>query len=93
MASFATYMRDHTKVEVTYELSNECWNFGFIQAGDTFTLGNSIWPGDSARGFKYYGYRAAACMKIVRDIYRIQRDGAALWRRKRSIRRSQTTLW
>ena len=50
VASFATYMRDHTKVEVTYELSNECWNFGFVQAGDTFALGNSIWPGDGARG-------------------------------------------
>ena len=70
VTSFANYMRDHTNVEVTYELSNECWNFGFIQAGDTVTLGNLIWPGDSARGFKYYGYRAAACMKIVRDIYR-----------------------
>jgi len=49
---------------VTYELSNECWNFGFVQAGDTFYAWQRDLAGDSARGFKYYGYRAAACMKM-----------------------------
>jgi hypothetical protein len=67
--AFATYMRDNTKVEVTYEFSNECWHFGFLQANYCLEQGNAIWPNDGTRFNKWYGYRAAQIMQIVRAIY------------------------
>jgi hypothetical protein len=66
---FASYFRDHTHAEVTYELSNECWNGRFSQFGDFLARGQSLWPYDPLRGYKYYGYRAAECMNIIRGIY------------------------
>jgi hypothetical protein len=69
VTSFATYMRDHTSVIVTYELSNEMWNFGFYTFQECQTLGSTNWPGDAARAYKYAGYRAAQVMKIIRDVY------------------------
>lgn len=68
-SAFATYMRDHTNVEVTYEFSNECWHFGFQQASYCLEQGNTIWPNDGTRFNKWYGYRAAQMMQIVRGIY------------------------
>jgi hypothetical protein len=67
--AFTTYMKDNTKVEVTYEFSNECWNFGFQQASYCLDQGSAIWPNDGARFNKWYGYRAAQVMQIVRTIY------------------------
>ena len=69
--SFAEYFRDHVDagIVVTFEYSNECWNFGFLQTHYCSAQGSSIWPGDGARYSKWYGYRAAQCMKIVRDVF------------------------
>ena len=67
--SFATYFRDNTNVEVTYELSNECWNITFSQFHYCSSQGSKLWPGDRAGFLKWYGYRAAECMKIVSDVY------------------------
>jgi hypothetical protein len=73
VTAFATYMRDNTNVKVTYEYSNECWNTVFNQTTYCQTQGTAsgFWPGDSAatRGQKWYGYRAAQVMKLVRDVY------------------------
>lgn len=66
---FATYMKANTKVEVTYEYSNECWNFGFQQASYCLDQGSAIWPNNGARYNMWYGYRAAEIMKIIRGIY------------------------
>ena len=74
--SFAAYFRDNTGVEVTYELSNECWNIIFNQFQYCESQGAKIWPGDRAGVLKWYGYRAAACMKIVSDVY----ADASRWR-------------
>jgi len=66
---FATYIKANTKVEVTYEYSNECWNFGFQQTSYCLDQGSAIWPGNAARYNMWYGYRAAQIMKIIRGIY------------------------
>lgn len=68
---FASYFRDKLDrgIVVTFEYSNECWNWGFTQTRYCLDQGAVIWPGDSARFAKWYGYRAAQCMKIVRDVY------------------------
>jgi hypothetical protein len=73
---FTQYMKDNTRVEVTYELSNECWHFGFLQASYCLEQGNAIWPNDGARFNKWYGYRAAQVMQIVRTIY----NDSSRWR-------------
>ena len=73
---FATYMRDNTDVEVAYEFSNECWNFGFRQTSYCLEQGSKIWPGDGARFNKWYGYRSAQVMQIVRSIY----NDSSRWR-------------
>lgn len=69
VTAFATFMQANTSVEVTYELSNECWNSGFNQFGYCQTQGSTNWPGDTARAFKWYGYQSARFMKIIRDVY------------------------
>lgn len=69
VTAFATYMQANTSVEVTYELSNECWNFGFDQFAYCQTQGSTNWPGDAARAYKWYGYQSARFMKIIRDVY------------------------
>ena len=66
---FANYMKANTKSEVTYEFSNECWNFGFQQATYCQDQGNSMWPGNAARYNMWYGYRSAQVMKIIRGVY------------------------
>lgn len=76
VTAFATFMQANTSVEVTYELSNECWNFGFTQFTYCQTQGSTNWPGDSARAYKWYGYQSARFMKIIRDIY----NDRARWR-------------
>lgn len=69
VAAIAGFFRDHTSVEVTYEYSNECWYPGFGQMRYCMEQGAKIWGSDPARFAKWYGYRAAQCMKIVRDVY------------------------
>jgi len=69
IASYAGYFRDHAKGDVVFELSNECWNALFTQFGEFSERGNRIWPDDPLRSSKYYGYRAAACMDIIRRTY------------------------
>ncbi|MCG2633009.1 hypothetical protein L6654_41330 [Bradyrhizobium sp. WYCCWR 13023] len=69
---FAKYFRDKTDVEVTYELSNECWNPGFDQFHYCKNEGAKIWPNDFWGFAKWYGYRSAECMNIIRNIYRDQ---------------------
>ena len=66
---FAKYFKENTDAEVTYELSNECWNPGFDQFHYCRSQGSKIWPGDFWGFAKWYGYRAAECMKIIRDVY------------------------
>lgn len=67
--AIAVYCRDNTKYQVTYEFSNECWNGGFTQFRDCVEKGGILWPNDVQRGYKYYGYRAAECMTIIREVY------------------------
>jgi len=76
VGTFAEYFKKNTDVEVTYELSNECWNPGFDQFRYCRDQGSKIWPGDYWRSAKWYGYRAAECMKIIRDVY----DDTSRWR-------------
>ena len=66
---FASYLKANTKIEVTYEYSNECWNFGFQQASYCLDQGNTIWPSNAARYNMWYGYRASQIMSIIRGIY------------------------
>jgi hypothetical protein len=70
---FATYMRDHTTKHVTYEFSNEIFHYGFYQMGYAVAQGKLLgaWPtdGDYYQGLKWYGYRSAQVMKIIRDTY------------------------
>ena len=67
---FAEYFKANTNVEVTYELSNECWNPSFDQFHYCRQQGAGRWPGDFWGFAKWYGYRSAECMNIVRDVYR-----------------------
>jgi hypothetical protein len=68
--ALAQYMRDNCPTTVTWEYSNECWNFVFSQTTYCLNQGEAIWgSGDGARYSKWYGYRAAQCMKIIRDAY------------------------
>jgi hypothetical protein len=56
--------------KIIYEYTNEHWNGTFDQAAYCATQGVAVFGGgDSARQYKWYGYRAAAIMKIIRDIY------------------------
>lgn len=73
---YASYFRDHARVEVIYELSNECWNANFNQFGEFLELGDAFWPSDPLRCYKYYGYRSSVCMNIIRDVY----GGDSRWR-------------
>lgn len=68
VTSMATAMKNGTTNKVTFEYSNEVWNDGFPQKA--YCAGLAASKGLTA-GFsqRYYGYRAAECMKIVRDVY------------------------
>jgi hypothetical protein len=70
--SFAQFFRDNLDpaLVVTFEYSNECWNFGFMQTRFCLDQGTSIWGRtDGARYTKWYGYHSAQCMKTVRDVF------------------------
>lgn len=74
VTSLVTHFRDNMPAGpvVLYEFSNECWNNSgsFTQTSYCTTQGTAIWgSGDNARGSKWYGYRSAQCMKIIRDLY------------------------
>lgn len=71
VTSLATWGRDNPKLancKIIWELSNEPWNVGFQQFHDLAQAGTAFFGVDEGSG-KYYGYRAAACMKIIRDVY------------------------
>lgn len=57
-------------IEVIWELSNEPWNTLFPVMAAYATLGTAIW-GDlgGPQSWRYYGFRAAQCAKIIRDAY------------------------
>src|SRR5262249_901319 len=67
--SMATYFRDHLDPEIVviFELSNECWNFGFPQTHYCARQAEANWGRPEA--MKWYGYGAAQRMKIVRDTF------------------------
>lgn len=67
---FAEYFREQTDVEVTYELSNECWNSITDQFNYCKSEGEKIWQNDPWRFAKWYGYRSAECMNIIRNVYK-----------------------
>ena len=70
VTSIATFFKTNTNVKLIYEFSNECWNGIFPQTVYCAAQGAAIWgSGDGARGQKWYGYRASAIMKIIRDVY------------------------
>jgi hypothetical protein len=66
--SIAAYFKEHLDpgVVVTFEYSNECWNFVFQQASYCWSQGKSITGMQPA---SWYGYRSAQCMKIISDVY------------------------
>jgi hypothetical protein len=67
--AIATYFRDNLEpaIVVTFEYSNECWNYIFRQTRYCRDQGQAIWPGGGAT--RWYGYRSAQCMKIIRDVF------------------------
>lgn len=71
--SMATYFRDHLDPELVaiFEYSNECWNFGFPQARYCAQQASAKWG--TAAGIKWYGYRAAQCMKIIHNTFEARR--------------------
>ena len=76
VTAFAEYFKAHTNVEVTYELSNECWNPSFDQFHYCREQGARVWPGEFWGFAKWYGYRSAECMKTIFDVY----NDATRWR-------------
>jgi hypothetical protein len=71
--SMATYFRDHLDPEIViiFEYSNECWNFLFPQAHYCAHQAMAKWG--TADAMKWYGYRAAQCMKMVHDTFEARR--------------------
>ena len=67
--SIAEYFRDHlhSGVVVTFEYSNECWNFIFRQTRYCFDQASKLWS--RADGTRWYGFRSAQCMRIIRDVF------------------------
>jgi hypothetical protein len=69
---FAQYMRDHTTKHITYEFSNEIFHGQFYQYGYAQQQADLIpsWvSGGTNTSEKWYGYRSAQVMKIIRDAY------------------------
>ena len=67
--SIAKYFRDRLDAEIViiFWYSNECWILGFPRA---YYVLAKRWPsGGTADAMKWYGYRAAQCMKMIRDIF------------------------
>lgn len=69
VTDIATYMKANCQNVVKYEYSNEAWNSGYPVYTYCQTQGSANWPADSARQNKYYGYRAAQCMNIIKGVY------------------------
>jgi hypothetical protein len=74
--SIAEYFRDHLSADIviTFEYSNECWNFVFVQARYCADQAKTMWPGSD--GARWYGFRSAQCMKLIRDVF----NNRARWR-------------
>jgi hypothetical protein len=66
--SIAGYFKEHLdpRLVVTFEYSNECWNFGFQQTAYCRSQAKSIPNLDPG---SWYGYRSAQCMKIIGDVF------------------------
>lgn len=65
VTSLATYFRDNTSRIIDFELSNETWNNTFDQYTYCNTQAAALFGGN---GDKWWGYRAAGIMKLIRDI-------------------------
>jgi len=80
ITAFATYFRDNTTVQVTFEYSNECFHTGFPQIQYCADQGDILFAGDgndrTYHAWKWYGYRSSQMMAIIRGIY----NNAARWR-------------
>ncbi|MGW1422682.1 hypothetical protein ACWAT4_21510 [Bradyrhizobium manausense] len=80
VTSFATYFKNNTSVEVSYEYTNEHWNSSLVggAAYNYCVAQANAMPGNpfSGDGSKWYGYRASQIMKIIRDVY----NDATRWR-------------
>lgn len=79
--SIAQFFKDNLNpgIKPLYEYSNECWNNQFTQYTYCTDQGNLIWPGDNARVYKFYGYRSAQVMKIIRDVYNDRTRWEGCW--------------
>jgi hypothetical protein len=67
--SIAEYFRTHLDagIVITFEYSNECWNYIFLQARYCVDQAKTVWP--DADGARWYGFRSSQCMKIIRDVF------------------------
>ena len=67
--SIAAYFRNNLDpgIVITFEYSNECWNYIFQQTAYCQDQGKAILPGKGPAS--WYGYRSAQCMKIIRDVF------------------------
>jgi hypothetical protein len=50
----------------SFEHSNECWNFGFPQAGYFNAIAGATWPGEGSGWIEAAGARASEVMTIVK---------------------------
>ena len=66
--SIADYFRNNLDpgIVITFEYSNECWNYGFQQTAYCRAQGKLVPNLDPG---SWYGYRAAQCMKLIRDLF------------------------
>ncbi len=80
VTSFAEYIRDHAGLlaagtVVSYEYTNEAWNPQFDQYTYVNAQGEAtFWPGDDAKGNKWYGYRSCQVMQLIRTAYGASRS-------------------
>lgn len=72
---FAQYIKDNLdpNLRASVELSNEVWNFLFLQAHQANDAGVALWNIDpkntGATWVNYYGMRAAKVMKVITEVY------------------------
>ena len=67
--TIAKYFRDRLDAEIViiFWYSNERWNLGLPRAYYCACEAMAKWG--TADAMKWYGYRAAQCMKMIRDIF------------------------
>ena len=71
---FATYVRDNLdpRLQASFELSNETWNYSFEQTIDLNQAGRDAWGADSWGG--YYVKEAVNMAQILDDVYGSEAD-------------------